>query len=80
MESTETAPRKWGLEELIAKALCYRSMGDVHAVDVKGKQRWTWYLDDARKFINAYGHDLRAHGTVWDGTTWSASDEEKANG
>ncbi|PZP62991.1 MAG: hypothetical protein DI604_28100 [Delftia acidovorans] len=63
---------KWGLEELVAKALCHQYLGDVQAVDVKGRQRWTWYVEDARKFINSYGHSLQHYGTTWDGVKWSA--------
>ena len=62
---------EWSLEETIAKALCYKSLGDVHAATIDGKQRWQWYTNDARKFIEAYGHKLQHYGAVYDGVRWS---------
>ncbi len=61
----------WSLEETLAKALCYRSVGDVHAVDTNGRQRWNWYAEDAKKFIDAYGYQLQHFGASYDGKTWT---------
>lgn len=60
------------LEQVIAMALCYRSIGDAHAIDVKGNQRWTWYIEDAEKFIKVYGHELEHFGSNWNGVRWTA--------
>lgn len=68
--SQEEKP-EWSLEETIAKAMCHRSVGDVHAVDINGRQRWNWYIEDAKKFISTYGHKLQHFGAVWDGVSWS---------
>lgn len=65
--------KNWSLEETIAKGMCHRSMGDVHAVDINGTQRWHWYLEDAKKFIETYGYALQHFGAVYDGKIWSAS-------
>lgn len=46
---------QWSLEKIIACALCYRSVGDVHARTFHGSQRWEWFQDDAKQFIDAYG-------------------------
>lgn len=40
----------------IAKAMAYRNIGDPHAVDIKGEQRWTWYKKDAEKFLEHFGY------------------------
>ena len=47
----------------VAKAMTYRAVGDVYAKDVyakdvNGKPRWTWYLDDATRYVDAYAHEL----------------------
>lgn len=46
------------LTEWIARAMAYRSVGDPHAVDIHGNQRWTWYRADAEKFVEIFGHEL----------------------
>lgn len=44
------------LREIIAKAYAYKSVGDPHAIDVNGRPRWEWYLDDADKFLSVFGY------------------------
>jgi len=51
---------KWPMRELIAKAMAYQSVGDPHAKTVHGNQRWEWFVEDADKFINAFGYYLPA--------------------
>lgn len=46
------------LIRVIAKAMTHRSVGDVYAVDVKGKPRWTWHLEDAEAYVTAYEWEL----------------------
>lgn len=44
------------LREIIAKAYAYKSVGDPHAIDVNGRPRWEWFLDDADEFLSIHGH------------------------
>lgn len=44
------------LREIIAKAYAHKSVGDPHAIDVNGRPRWEWFLDDADKFLSIFGH------------------------
>lgn len=44
------------LREIIAKAYAHKAVGDPHAIDVNGRPRWEWFLDDADKFLAIFGH------------------------
>lgn len=44
------------LREIIAKAYAHKTVGDPHAIDVNGRPRWEWFLDDADKFLSIFGH------------------------
>lgn len=44
------------LRDIIAKAYAYKSVGDPHAIDINGRQRWEWFLDDADKFLSIFGY------------------------
>ena len=47
---------KPGLREILAKAYAYKSVGDPHALDIKGEPRWKWFLDEADKFLSLFGY------------------------
>ena len=46
------------LVHTIAKGMTHRAVGDVYALDVHGKPRWTWYLEDAERYVDAYAYEL----------------------
>lgn len=48
--------RAWTLQEIVAKAYAYKSVGDPHALSVNGVQRWNWFTEDADKFIEVFGY------------------------
>ena len=35
----------------ICKAIANKSVGDPHAIDTHGNQRWTWFLEHADEFL-----------------------------
>lgn len=39
---------------LLAKAMCYRGVGDPNALDINGSSRWLWYQEEANKFYDIY--------------------------
>lgn len=44
------------LREIIAKAYAHKIVGDPNAIDVNGRPRWEWYLDDADNFLSIFGY------------------------